>query len=257
MLNSNANFDLFAEFYDDDYRAYNSDLPTLIQLAAECDGTILELGCGTGRVLIPMASAGFSIHGVDISTELLRIAHAKVHNAGLTKSVTLHKGDMSSIALPACDYGFVFCVSNTFMHCTTITSQYQVLTNAFRHMRSKGMLLIDLFNPDIPSLAEIAGLCELADSWSNQTGDQVLKWSVRSFDIARQLQETIFIYEVIDKQGKSRRTICPFTLRFLWLSEGQLLLEKVGFELFDVWGDFDGSSYDSQSDRLIFLARKP
>ena len=80
---------------------------------------------------------------------------------------------------------------------------------------------------------------------------------LRSLDIAEQLQETLFIYEEIFPDGRSRRTLCPFTLRFLWRNEGELMLRAAGFSVEETWGDFFGTPHDSASDHLIFIARRP
>ncbi|MCB0051237.1 MAG: hypothetical protein KDE24_17015, partial [Caldilinea sp.] len=117
---------------------------------------------------------------------------------------------------------------------------------------------VDLFNPDIPRLLAINGLMELADQWlDDTTGAEVQKWSVRTVDLAEQVQDTLFIYEETFADGRSQRTNCPFTLRFLWRSEAELMLRLAGFVVEDVWGDFDGSPYSSESEHLILLAQKP
>ena len=88
-------------------------------------------------------------------------------------------------------------------------------------------------------------------------GAQVIKWSVRTVDWAEQIQETLFIYEEILPDGTTHRTACPFTIRFLWRGEAELLLQSAGFTVEEVWGDFDGTPYHATSDHLILLANKP
>ena len=74
--------------------------------------------------------------------------------------------------------------------------------------------------------------------------------------MAEQLQDTLFIYEEILPDGQVRRTACPFTLRFLWRSEAELMLQMAGFTVEAVWGDFEANPYDSASEHLILLATK-
>lgn len=266
-------FDAFARFYDADYRHYTDDLPLIADLADEQGDPILELGCGTGRVLIPLAAAGHTITGVDISPALLAVARGKGQAAGgegrearsvvapcsalLASRITLHEGDLRTFDLPAKDFAFAFCTSNTLMHLTTQADQLAVLHNTYRHLRAKGLLLIDLFNPDLARLLAVNGLTELADQWVEpETGIQVYKWCVRTTDVAEQLQDTLFIYEEILPTGEVRRTACPFTLRFLWRAEAELMLQTAGFTVEAVWGDFAGQAYNSASEHLILLARK-
>ncbi|MEM7126103.1 MAG: class I SAM-dependent methyltransferase [Chloroflexota bacterium] len=250
-------FDRFARFYDYDYRDVEDDVQLVLDLAVEHGGPILELGCGTARALVPLGKAGFSAHGIDISRTLLELAEQKIHAANLNTQISLYRDDIRSSRLPSTHYSLAFCLSNTLMHCESQSDQLKALQTAYHHLKPSGILMVDLFNPDIITLNEVAGLMELADSWIDERGQQVLKWSVRMLDISNQQQETTFIYEEIDTDGRSRRTVCPFTLRFIWPSEGELLLEKAGFQVLEIWGDAYGSAFDGQSERLIYLAQKP
>ncbi|MEZ4707484.1 MAG: class I SAM-dependent methyltransferase [Caldilineaceae bacterium] len=251
-------FDRFARFYDLDYREYEDDLPLVMALAQDVDGPLLELGCGTGRVLAPLAAAGYRVTGIDVSPALLDVARQKLTHGGYMANTTLVEADMRDFDLPRKDYGFAFCMSNTFMHCASQDEQMNVLQAAYDHLRPGGLLLIDLFNPDIARLIQVDGLTELADTWMDpQTAAQCTKWSVRSLNLAEQLQETLFIYEEIFPDGRVQKTLCPFTLRFLWQGEGALMLEMAGFELLEVWGDFEQNLYVDGCERLIFLAQKP
>ncbi len=142
------------------------------------------------------------------------------------------------------------------MHLADPADQLALLEQAADHLRPGGLLLIDLFQPDVVRLAEVHGVMELADQWTRQDGTEVIKWSVRTLDLAEQLQETLFIYEEIAPDGTARRTRCPFTLRFLWRNEAELMLRLAGFSVEAVWGDFEGTPYDNQSEHLILLATK-
>lgn len=241
--NPNANlFDRFARFYDQDYRNYDVDIDLICELAQENAGPILELGCGTGRLLLPLALSqpDHLIIGVDISPALLSIAEMKLSSASVQQRVTLLKDDLCTFSLSRHDIRFAFCASNTFMHLNQSELQLAALHNVYNHLAPGGSLLIDLFNPDIARLLEISGVCELADCWYNaETKREVTKWSVRTLSLAEQLQETLFIYEEVDTAGQVTRTNCPFTIRFLWCNEAVLMLEQAGFVVEEIWGDFD------------------
>lgn len=253
-----ALFDRFARFYDDDYRAYDDDLGLILEMAEEADGPVVELGCGTGRVLLPLADAGITATGVDISPALLDVARVKLAAAGLAARVELVEADLRRPGLPESSFALAVCTSNTLMHLTEAADQEDALRAARRLLRPGGRLMLDLFNPDLPRLLEVNGLMELADSWRDEVaGVDVTKWSVRSVDIAEQIQETLFIYEETLPSGETRRTHCPFTLRFLWRNEGELMLRAAGFVVEEVWGEFDSTPYDAMSDHLIFIARRP
>ncbi len=252
-----VDFDAFAPFYDADYRNYSEDLQLLVDLAQTSGERCLELGCGTGRALLPLAAAGHLVTGVDGSAALLALARQKTQSARLTGHVELIHDDLRTFQSEKPPVDFAYCVSNTLMHLPTQDDQLAVLVNAQRHLRPDGLLLVDLFNPDIVRLSEVAGLQELADQWiDEESGAEVYKWSVRHLDVAHQLQDTLFIYEQIFADGRVQKRAIPFTLRFLWPSEGKLLLQMAGFRVEAVYGDFEGTAYDDSSERLIFLARK-
>lgn len=252
-----ATFDRFARFYDGDYRNYDDDIDAIAMLAEEYGDPILELGSGTGRVLLPLAAAGHTITGVDISPALTTLAEEKLRRNGLESRVRLVTDDLRTFELPQKSFAFAFCTSNTLMHLADANEQLAALRNAARHLRPGGRLLIDLFNPDLPRLFAVDGLMELADRWyDEETGVQVLKWSVRSLELAEQIQETLFIYEEVFHDGRTQRTNCPFALRFLWRNEAELMLQAAGFTVEEVWGDFDGAPYGSDSVHLILIAVK-
>ena len=251
------NFDAFARFYEDDYRDYTADIPLVLETARTAGRVALELGCGTGRVLIPLAAAGCCVTGVDRSGALLAIARRKAARRRCASRIRLVQADMTTCQLAQTEIDFVFVVSNTLMHLTTQAAQLMALQCASHHLRVGGRLLIDLFNPDVAYLESISGIQELADRWEDRkTGAQVLKWTTRYLDVARQRQETIFIYEEIFPDGRTAQTRLSFPLRFWWPDEGARLLEETGFAVDELLGDFDGSPYNDDSERLIFIARK-
>jgi SAM-dependent methyltransferase len=210
-----------------------------------------------GGALVPLAAQGHAITGVDISPALLEIARGKLARRQFAGQVALMEDDLRTFDLPDKNFRFAFCTSNTLMHLETQVDQLAVLRNAYRHLAEDGLLLIDLFNPDIPRLLAVNGIQELADQWRDEeTGADVYKWCVRTLDLAEQLQDTLFIYDEILPDGRVQRTANQFTLRFLWRGEAELMLQAAGYEVEAVWGDFDGSPYDGGSERLILLARK-
>jgi hypothetical protein len=173
------------------------------------------------------------------------------------EKVTLHHSDLLHLELAQRDFAFAFCTSNTLMHLADAADQLTALQRAAAHLRPGGLLLIDLFQPDVARLMEVHGVMELADQWVRDDGTEVIKWSVRTLDLVQQLQETLFVYEEIAADGSVRRTRCPFTLRYLWRNEAELMLRLAGLQMEAVWGDFEGTPYDSQSEHLILLATKP
>lgn len=256
MSEISAAMDRFAAYYDDDYREYEDDLGLILELADEARGAIVELGCGTGRVVLPLAQMGAEVTGVDASPALLEVARRKIALADVAARVILREADLRATGLPENHFALAICTSNTLMHLTSPEDQLAALSEAARILKRGGVLMLDLFNPDLQRLFEVAGVQEFADRWPTPEGGEVIKWSVRNVDPAQQIQETLFLYEEVAPNGGVRRTLCPFTLRYIWRNEGELMLRAAGFQIDEVWGDFDGSEYGDGVDHLIFLARK-
>src|SRR5215467_6151990 len=84
-----SSYDAFARFYDLDTEGITADLPFWVSLARRTGGPVLEVACGTGRVLVPLARAGFSVVGVDLSAAMLGVARDKIARAGLNRKVEL------------------------------------------------------------------------------------------------------------------------------------------------------------------------
>lgn len=250
-------FDRFARFYDGDYRNYDDDIDLILSLAEECGGPILELGCGTARVMCELLALDLAVTGVDISPELLAVARRKLERQYRHSTYSLVQADLTDFDLKRESFGLAVCTSNTLMHLNTPEQQMALLRNAHRHLAGGGRLFIDLFNPDVARLIAVQNVMELADEWTDEErGVHVVKWSVRTVDFAEQLQDTLFLYEESGSDGLVRRTYCPFTLRFLWRNEAELMLQICGFDVEAVWGDFDGEPFHAGSEHLILLARK-
>src|SRR3954454_12581093 len=139
---SSALFDRFARFYDEDYRHYDDDVDATVHLAQEMDGPVLELGCGTGRLLLPLTVTGLPLTGVDISPALLARARAKLATVAHGDTVTLVQADLRALALAQREFAFAFCTSNTLMHLAGAEAQLAVLERVAAHLRPGGLLML-------------------------------------------------------------------------------------------------------------------
>jgi SAM-dependent methyltransferase len=251
-----ADFDRFARFYDLDYESFQEDVALYLGFAERTGGPLLELGCGTGRLLLPLARAGFSITGVDMSPRMLEVAQAKVDAAGLDDQITLVQADMREVKLPQ-QYRLAFIAINSFMHLVTLEDQLAALLAWRKLLLPGGLLIVDVDNPDPRHLLEADGRLDLQGRWFDpDTGATVLKHMSRTLDAARQLQHVLFIYDEIFPDGQMRRTLAPFQARYLYRYEGELLLDKAGFTPEQVYGSYDLDPYGSDSERMIFVARR-
>lgn len=246
-------YDPFARYYDADFRGYHDDLPFLRELARRAGGPILEPMCGTGRVLLPLAEDGHELTGLDISPAMLDIARANLAEAGLLDRVTLLQGDLRDAPLPADSFAMALIAVNSFMHLETVRDQLAALANLRRTLTRRGLLVIDLFNPDPVELAREDNRLGL-DREYELDGRQVQKLVAIDTDAAAQLSRVTYIYDETDAVGALTRRTMRFTLRWLYRYELEHLLARAGFTLRNLYGSYELDEYGTGSPRLIAVA---
>lgn len=249
-----VDWDRFARLYDDDYGDFTDDLELYLPFAERTGGPILEVMCGTGRVLLALAQAGHTAVGVDISRAMVGIARAKIEAAGLVDRGRAAEGDIRALALPE-QFALALVPMNSFMHLETTADQIAALQALRRQLKPDGALLLDLFNPDPRELTADEGLLVHAKSFRSAQDHEVQKWVLRRTDWAAQTHYVEFLYDEIGVDRIVRRDVLPFTMRWLYRFELEHLLSSTGFEIEALFGSYDLDDYSSDSDRLIALAR--
>ncbi len=250
--------DLIAKYYDLIHADLEEDLPMWETLCAQIKGTILEIGCGTGRLLLPLIQAGHHLTGLDLSPVALSATRAKVEAAGLSQQVTLIQADMRHFNLPHPQH-FVLALLplNTFMHCHTITEQIGTLQAIHHHLQPGGQLIVDLFNPDPNLLVEADGHLHFEAETIDDLTERTVQWYWRhDIDLGCQMRHLTYILDEIDSEGLVRRTQIPFSLRFVYRYEMELLLRMAGFKLQTLYGSYQFDSFHGYSPRMIFVAQK-
>jgi SAM-dependent methyltransferase len=249
--------DLIATYYDLLYGHVDEDWPLWQNLAQAANGPILEVGCGTGRLLLPLAQAGYSITGLDLSPVALASARAKLQTAGLSKKVKVHLADMRQFDLPQKNFALAIIPLNTFMHCHTIEDQLSTLRSIYSHLQPQGQLAIDLFYPDPALLAEADGRLYFEGEMVDDVTERTAQWYWRhEIDLAQQMRHLTYILDEIDEAGLVRRAQIPFSLRFFYRYEMELLLRSSGFNGEAIYGSYELEPFNSHSQKMIVIARK-
>ena len=130
------------------------DVAFWVEAAVESGGPVLELGCGTGRVLIPTARTGIEIVGLDLSTHMLAVCRERLAGEPqeVQDRVQLVEADMRHFDLGQ-TFPLVATPFRPFQHLTTMEDQRSCLESVHRHLSEEGRLILDIFNPSLAWLA--------------------------------------------------------------------------------------------------------
>lgn len=250
-------FDIYADYYDLDYGGMEADLFVIQQFATRCGSPILELGCGTGRVLLSLARGGYQVTGVDSSAGMLEVARRKIAAEGLGDRVTLALQDMRELDLEG-RFNLAFAAINSFMHMLTTDDQLDALGHIRRHLNPGGVLLLDLFNPGLDRLLDYRGQVRLDKVMTEpDTGRPLMRFATERVDLAQQTIHVTYIVDEMDKDASVKRTLFPFSLRYLFRYELELLLRHAGFVVESVYGSYEMDEYADDSPRMLAVARRP
>lgn len=252
-----TDYEALARFYDLEHSDYDEDLPMYAGFAAAVPAnrwSVLELACGTGRCLLPLAARGVKITGLDNSPGMLELARQKVEAAALEHRVRLVQGDMRDFDLGGM-FHFIFIALNSLMHLETPTEQRRALACAARHLADGGRLLVDLFNPQVALPDEQQeGLVFLHCARDLPDDGQRLHFQSPRVDRAAQVLTMANYYDDVASDGQVRRLVAPFQMRYLMPGELELLLELSGLRIEALYGTYDLDLYEATSPRLIAVA---
>ena len=253
-------YDQIARFYDLTHASLTADLPLILQLAAETDGPVLELGCGSGRLLLPLARAGHTVTGLDVSTAMLDRGRARLAQepTAVQDRITLYQANMTDFVLPdAPSFGLALVPYNTLFHLDP-TQLLATLRRVKGVLGVNGRLFIDLANPvDMANTPEDALLSLENVLTDPETGELIVHLASNRLDTANQTLHITWIYDVSTPNGGPvHRTVANGSYHYRYPHQLELLLQEAGYKLLHLWGDYDQSPYEEASNRLLVLATK-
>jgi len=249
-----------AALYDAVYAAWDDVAFWRASAASAPRGPQLELGCGTGRVLLPLARDGHEVVGLDPAVHMLALCRAKLacEAAEVRGRVTLVETDMASFDTDR-RFAQIFCAFGTFHHLRTADEQLACLERCHRHLLPGGRLVLDLINPDpAPAEAQPAPVEEPeADAavvqWTE--GRRIRSWAtVVAHQRAQQLDECEVTYEILEPDGSTRRLTETFPMRMVFRFELEHLLARAEFRIAELYGDYDRSAFSDESPGMIVVA---
>jgi len=250
---------IIADYYDASPLVANrkQDLAFYLETAAALRGPVLELGCGTGRIAIPIAESGLHVTGMDISQKMLERAEQKRSSLAPERRDLLHliRGDMTSFELRE-QFPLIIIPFRPFQHLLSVESQLSCLTSARHHLADGGRLVMDFFQTDAsrmhdPKFLEAHFVAEYEMSGARKVR---LFERIAAFHRAEQCNDVEMAFEVTQPGGQVERHVFAFTFRYFFRYEVEHLLARCGFRLLETFGDFNRSPLKDDSPEMIFVA---
>jgi SAM-dependent methyltransferase len=224
-----------------------------IPLARAANGPVLDIACGTGRILLPCLQAGVEIEGLDLFEPMLRTLRAKAAALGL--SPRLHQADMSDFSLPR-RFALVMIPFNAFIHNMTQEAQIRCLRRCREHLLPGGLLAFDTFFPSLEIIGAADNTRVLEGEFPHpDTGLPMRLYDTRRFDRVAQTQHSLNELELSDADGNVT-TVYRFEVssRYVYKQEMELLLRLAGFARWEINGDFNRRPLTRENDAMIVMA---
>jgi SAM-dependent methyltransferase len=254
-----------SEFYDYQFDDNHTrpDVAFYIDFAVKSGGQVLELGCGTGRILLPTARAGVKVTGLDKSAEMLKICRSKLEKESpeVKNRVSLVNADMRDFHLGK-RFSLVSITFGPFNNLITVDEQMSCLNCIRQHLRPHGALVFDVYYITLAELVAPEGSDLFSAKKPFETPDgRLVTWGVCRYgklDFHRQVMQDGLYFNVRYPDGHAERLVYTHPLvRYYYRYEVEHLLARTGFKTAAVYGDFDKSPFGARyPSEAIFLARK-
>lgn len=258
MSTTTDSYLISAKYYDGAYGTFDlSDARFYVDLAKEIGGPVLEIGCGTGRVLLPTARAGIEIHGLDKSRPMLDVLkeHTSRESAEVQKRITLHSGDMRDFCLGR-TFPLVTIPFRPMQHMFTVADQFAALRSAAAHLARDGILALDVFYPKFERLPQKIGEEQLEVEWSPASGTIIRRYYRKdALDKINQSLSLTFIFRTY----RNEELICEeseaLKMSYYTYPHLQSLFLMAGLEPVAEYGSFAKTPLDDSAEEMIFLLR--
>jgi SAM-dependent methyltransferase len=232
---------------------FKDDIAFYKEKAKESGGPILELGCGTGRVTIPLLEEGNEVWGLDLSEDMLSQLRKKVGDLPVAVARRLHMvhDDMACFDLGRV-FELIIAPFRAFQAITARTDQARCLAQVKRHLSDRGRFILHVFRPttvlDETWVKPESLNWEIIDPRSNK---RVQRYERRKrIDLERQIIYVDLIYRI----ENSREIVEPLALSYFYENQLRNVLESSGFQIVAESGYFDGRSI-ANGPELIFICQ--
>lgn len=251
-------YDALAAYYDDEWRNLTQDIPFLLEEARKTGSPVLELACGTGRVALPLAREGFEVWGIDNSTEMLKLFEKKLakSDTDIKERIHISNQDMQDFRFEH-RFKLIIIPFNSFLLLTDRKDFDICLRNCLRHLEDDGRFIVDIFSPNFELCAVKEPKMQfLQHYYVPELQKVVVQWEYAKRDMAKQIIDVDFLYEEYDSDGNVTKKTRSLKTSLIFRYEMEYLLEKNGFEVLNVYGNYDRSPFSEESPQIICVCGK-
>jgi SAM-dependent methyltransferase len=242
---------MLPNLYHAHHSRYTEDLPFWLDLAAQVGDPVLELGCGTGRVLIPLAEAGFHSIGIDHDLVMLRFLRERIGEVKTRPCILA--ADITQFNLTV-KFSLIILPCNTFSVLNKI-ERLACLECVHSHVKHGGLFAVSIPNPETLANLPAHSSNELEDEFLHpETGNPVQVSS--SWRRTRDTFQVTWTYDHLFPDGRVERFTAETVHQVLPADDYLDEILNAGLEIIQVYGDFNRSQYQVDSPYLICVAQR-
>jgi len=214
-------------------------------LAVAAHGPVLEVACGTGSHLLPIAERGIACQGIDLSNAMLALARTKFDAAGLR--VGLQMGDMTDFDIGT-KFALVFVAANSLTHLHATADIVRCFRAVRRHLAPGGRFAFDVFNPSVRILAAADGARREMQRFEDPQRGQICVDVAERYDAAAQVTRGVWYFSA-DREPDF--FVASVEVRSMFPQELPLLIEAGGLRLLDRFGDSERSPFSTNAPQQV------
>jgi SAM-dependent methyltransferase len=233
--------------YDLENRDFTPQGPFYLALAQQAGGPVLELGCGTGRITIPLARHGVEMTGLDIVSGMLEQARSKAADL----PIRWVEADARTFHIPT-TFRLIYATTGAFQHMLERADQEGLLARVRAHLAPDGLFAFDVGSP------QVIGEMPEEQPWFTYADERVGEVRVSGtchYDLVRQVYTETAYRRWREVDGRDITHHSPLELRFFYPQELEALLHYNGFTVVEQYGDYDRGSLTAESKTMIYVCR--
>ncbi len=242
----------FARFYDVIYHQLRSQVDSQYFLdKIKCsDGSVLEIGVGTGRFFTEALGSGADVYGIDISKSMTDVLKEKLD---LSEYHRIYTGDACTMKLNR-KFRLIIAPFRVFSHVIDVADQIKFLNNVWEHLDEQGKFIFDLFVPDPGLLKD--GIDKVTDFEGEYEPGKKLRRTVSSYpDIVNQILDITMKFEW-EENNTWLSGEWKMKLRFFFRYELEHLIRLSRLNLENIFGDYNESLLNNDSKEFVVICKR-